>query len=119
VVVAVFPVRVMQVTSDDEVDVARMRDALVTATGFVSLASSVFGAVMRRRTGVWIRAARSDLVLVDVPVVNVVKVTVVKIVRVSFVGDRAVTASIPMCVLMSRVLIACHGLPPSVALPRD
>ena len=107
-VVAVFSVRVVQVASDDEVDVVVVRDALVAATGLVGVASTVFGTVMRRRAAAWIQAGRGDLVLVDVPAVRVVKVTVVKVVGVSLVGDRTVTASIPMCVLMSGVLTASH-----------
>ena len=108
VVVAVFSVRVVQVASDDEVDVVAVRDALVAATGLVGVASTVFGTVMRWRAAAWIQAGRGDLVLVDVPAVRVVKVTVVKVVGVSLVGDRTVTASIPMCVLMSGVLTASH-----------
>lgn len=114
-VVAVSPVGVVQVAPDEEVDVVAVRHALMPTPALVGVALSVFGALMRRRTNVWIRRTRSDVVLVDMSIMDVVKMAVVKVVGVSSMSDRSVPASIPVCVLMSGVLTASHGTP-SVAL---
>jgi hypothetical protein len=92
--------------------VVGMRDALVAAPESMSVAPPVFDTTMRRRAVAGIRGVPREVVFVDVIFMNVVQVTVVEIVGVSFVGDRSVTAPIPMCVLMSGVIVACHGVLP-------
>jgi hypothetical protein len=115
VIVAVFPVGMVQVAADDEVDVIAVGNPFVTTRWSMGVVRRVLRTFVRRSAAARVRAAGREPMLVDVSVVSVVEVTVMEIVGVAFVGDGSMTAAIPVLVRVSGVLLACHGvLPPHV-----
>jgi hypothetical protein len=108
VVVAVTPVRVVQVVADDEVDVVAVGDGLVAAALGVNVAGLVLAALVRRCARRLVLPLDGQPVLVDVPVVHVVQVALVQVVGVSLVHDGLVAAAGAVRVGVPRVLIAAH-----------
>jgi len=92
VVVAVRAVGVVQVTSDEEVDVVAVRHGGVTTAGAVGVRGVVRAARVARRARGWVGAADLEDTLIDVAVVGVVEVTVVEVVDVVAVLHGGVTA---------------------------
>jgi hypothetical protein len=93
VVVAVGPVRVVQVALDEVVDVVPVRYPLVPARRAVNVSLGMPGAAVRRRAVRRVRGADLERVIVDVVSVHVVKMTVVEIIDVVAVVHRDVAAA--------------------------
>ena len=108
VVVAVVPVRVMEMTVDEIVDVVAVGHRLVSAAGAVDMALLVTGASVLGGAGGRIPLAHLDHVLVHVVAVGVVEVAVVEIVHMVTVldGDVAATGAVDVFVVL--VLVAVH-----------
>ena len=92
-VVAMSAVRVMEMTGDQVVDMIAMRDRVVPASGAVDMAGVVLVTGVAGGTGVGVRRADRDHVLVDVIPVWVVQVAVVGEVDMTVVNDRGVAAA--------------------------
>jgi hypothetical protein len=110
VIVAVSGVRVMEVSSDEIVDVIAVGDGVVAAARAVRVSLRVAGARVRRSAGVGIRCVDADGALVDVALVRPVKVSIMDVVGMPGVRDRGVTA--PGSVLVGMVLVGfviSHG----------
>jgi hypothetical protein len=119
VVVAVVPVRVVQVPIDQVVGVVAVRDGLVTASGSVPVVGTVAPAIVVG--GAVRRVGRIDgeLVLVDVLFVRMVQVPVVEVVGVALVPHRRVPAARPVLVRVRLVGYVCHvSLPPEGEAPK-
>ncbi len=109
-VVAVAVARVMQMPVDHEVDVVSVRKRVMSAANAMFVVDRVSTARVRRRTGVGVRLAYRDGVLVDVAFVGVMKVAVVSIVLVPSMADHRVTATGAVGVRMNLVrLVRAHG----------
>ena len=91
-IVAVAPVRVVQVAADQIVGVVAMRDAGVTAARAVHMGPFVRPARVRGRARRGVGPGHLDHVLVDVIVVKVVEMAIVQVIDVSLVTDRRVPA---------------------------
>jgi hypothetical protein len=115
VIVAVAPVRVMQMAIDDVVGVIAVGDRVVAAVSAVLMSVVVLTAVVRRRARGRVRAADGEGVLVDVIAVDVMKMAVVKEVMMAIVLDRLVAAAraVGVGVLVVRLVFGAHGLGPS------
>jgi hypothetical protein len=98
VVVAVGPVRVMQMAADDIVDVVPVRDGLVTAVGAMCVGLRMFAAIVLRRAVRRVRGIHGKAVLVHMVAVDVVQVSVVEVIDMVAVLDRSMAA--PRFVLM-------------------
>jgi hypothetical protein len=97
VIVAVVTVGVMQVAVDEIVNVVTVGYRFVPAARAVLMAGLMTGAMMIRRTPIWILRSHLDHMFLHkcrggVPN-GMVKVPVVNIINVIFVFDRGVTAS--------------------------
>jgi len=112
VIVAVPAVLIVQVTGDEVVGVASVRNGLVAARRAVFVVRVVARAVVPALTVLRIRARDSKHVFVDVRFVHVMQVPVVEIVDVRFVQYGGVSASgcVRMPVLIVR-LVVCHRVP--------
>jgi hypothetical protein len=91
-IVAVGPVRVVQVLTHQVVDVVTVRDGLVAARRPVHVAGLVIPAAVCRRAGVGVGGANRDDVFVDVGLVREMQVPVVQVVGVTVVTDGGVAA---------------------------
>ena len=107
-VVAVVPVRVVQVTIHQVVDMVAVRDGLVTAARAVHVVRVVALAGVPGRAARGVLVAHIDRVLVDVTVVVVVQVTVVEVVHVVSVLHGDMPAAGVMLVVVVLVLVAAH-----------
>lgn len=95
---------------DHEVDVISVRKRVMSAADAMFVVDCVSTARMRRRTGVRVRSAYLDRVLVDVAFVGVMKVTVVCVVLVPSMADHGVAATRGVSVRMNLVrLVRAHG----------
>ncbi len=92
-VVAMVPVRVVQVTVDQVVDVVSMRNGLMAASRSVLVPGLMPAALMLRRTPIGICRRHLDRVLIDVVAVHVMQVPVVQIIDMIAVAHRGVPAS--------------------------
>ena len=107
-VVAVVPVRVVQVTVDQVVHVISMGHGLVSAEGAVNMGRVVVFAGVLRRALRRVLRAHLDAVLVHVTVVGGVHVTVMEIVHMVAVFDAGVAAVGSVGVIVVLVLVAVH-----------
>jgi hypothetical protein len=92
VVVAVVPVRVVQVAVDEIVDVIAMRHGLMPATGAVLMPRFVSLATMLGRAAIRVLRRHLDGVLIDVVAVHMVQVPIVQIVDMIAMTYRRVAA---------------------------
>ncbi|HEY3822281.1 MAG TPA: hypothetical protein VGL81_34185 [Polyangiaceae bacterium] len=101
VVVAVRPVRVVQMATDEVIDVVAVGNGLVAAARSVLVVRGVLRADMPSRAIRLVGGADGEGVLVDVITVHVVKVTVVQKVLVAVVANADVTTTgrVPMSVI--------------------
>mgnify|MGYP000086895459 CR=1 FL=1 len=101
VIVTVVTMRVMQMSSDQIVDMVTMRDSLVTTVRPVNMTLVVFATLMIRRTSGRIRAADLQNVLDNLAVLLlVVEVPIMKKVGVTIVLDGGMTAVGPMLMIV-------------------
>jgi hypothetical protein len=107
-VVAVSAMWMMQVRSDDEIHVVAVRYGSVTTSRRMFVIGVVLAALVGRGAIGWVGAADGELVLVDVVGVHIVHVTVVQVVGVAVVRDRRMTATCPVGVCVTGVLLAAH-----------
>ncbi len=108
-VVAVIPVRVMEVTVDEVVDVIPVRDRFVAAAGPVDVVVRVGVAVVGRTAG-RVRGVDLERVLFDRAARGVMQVTVVNVVDVIPVLDGGVAAARAVNVIMVVVRMGHGGL---------
>ena len=86
-------VRVVQVTIDQVVHVARVRHRLMATAGAVLVTRRVGGAVVARGASLGVSGARLQLVALGVRPLRVVEVALVEVVGVPFVLDSDVSAA--------------------------
>ena len=91
-IVAVFPVRMVQVPLDQIVGVIAVQHGLVSAIGSMNVAGFVCPALVVRRAAILVRRPVGQRVLVDMISMYVVQMTVVKIIGVAVVPNRGVAA---------------------------
>jgi hypothetical protein len=106
VVVAVIPVRVMQVAFDEIVDVIAVRHGLMAASRAMHVRMVMPAALMLRRAPIRIGCRHLDDVLVDMVLVHVMEVTVVEVVDVIAVPDGCMSARKAVLMRMVGVLSA-------------
>ena len=109
VVVAVIPVRVVQVPIDEVVDVVAVRNGFVPAVRAVDVSLVVPGAGVSGGAVRRVPLADLDHMLIDVVFVDVVQVPVVKVVDVAVVHDGGVPAVGAVHVVVALVFVAVHG----------
>ena len=110
-IVTMFLMRVVQVATDDVVHVISVWHGFVSTLRTVRMGRFVPTAGVRRSARGRIHLPRRDDMLVDVPLVNVMKVAVVKVVFVPFVLDRlvATVGTMLMVVLLVHLVIRHHS----------
>jgi hypothetical protein len=124
-IVAVLPVRMVQVAAHQVIDVIAVRDALMPAVRAVDVIGLMLSALVIGRAALQIRAGRSHSVLVHVVVVNVMHMTVVQIVGVAIMFYCGVSAirSMRMGMILMLGAGASHRFmplsPTMRAFPRD
>ena len=115
-------VRKVKVAIHDVAHVVTVRDSLVPASGAMHVTFFMAGTGVVRRASRRIGRAHFDHVLVDVPVVHMVKMTVMDVVHVIIVAHGGVAASGAMhmrVVCMLGVGALAHGCPPGIAAASD
>jgi hypothetical protein len=100
VVVAVIPVGVVQVVTDQVVRVITVRNRLVPATRPVLVARLMAAALVIRSALVGMRRIHGDRMLVDVVPVRVMKVPIVQVVDVPVVLERGMAAVRPVSMIV-------------------
>lgn len=106
-VIAVCPVRVMEVAAYQVVLVIAVRYHLVSASGTVPVRGIVAIALVIRRAPVRVRAADSDRVLLDRGAGLMLQVSVLQVISVVVVADGHVAAARAML-----VRVVSHKRPP-------
>jgi hypothetical protein len=113
VIVAVVAVRMMQVSSDEVVDVVSVRHGFVAAAGAMLVGGIVGATSMGRRARRWVRCTNSERVLVDSVALRVVQVAVVEVVGVAVMLHGLVAAAGAVLVRVIRVsLVIGHERSP-------
>lgn len=102
-VVAVAPVRVVEVIADQIVDVIAVGNGLMAAAGAVDVAGFVALADVLRRAGIRVLGGNFQRALVDVIAVHGVQAAVVQVVHVASVADGGVTAAFAVDVRVLRM----------------
>jgi hypothetical protein len=97
-VVAVVRVRVMQMASDEVVDVVAVGNRLMTAASAVDVAGLVAFTSMLRRTSRGVLDVDLEYVLIDVVVVRMMQMALVQVVEMIAVRHRDVAAAGPVLV---------------------
>jgi hypothetical protein len=97
VIVAVFAVRMMEMSVHQVIGVIPMRHRLMTAVRPVSVCGFVRAAVVARGAVGRIRSAYRNCVVVDVAVVNMMQVSVMQIIGMAVVLDGGVAAILAVC----------------------
>lgn len=92
VIVAVFPVRMVQVPLDQIVGVIAVQHGLMPAIGSMNVAGFVCPALVVRRAAILVRRPIGQRVLVDMISMYVVQMTVVKIIGVPVMRHCLVSA---------------------------
>jgi hypothetical protein len=111
VVVAVVPVRVVEMARHEVIGVIGVGHGLVAASRTVHVGRLVGAAVAAGGAAVGVRP-RTEAVLLDVVSMGVVEVAVVELVGVPVVDDRRVPAGGAVAVRvvgMGLMLVVCHG----------
>ena len=108
-IVAVFAVRMMEVSVHQVIGVIAMRHRLVAAVRSVSVCGFVRAAVVARGAIGGIRSAHRNCVVVDVAIVNMMQVSVVQIIGVAIVLDGGMAAILAVCMGVTLVLNARCG----------
>jgi hypothetical protein len=101
VIVAVVAVRMMQVSSDEVVDMVSVRHGFVATTGAMLVGRIVGTTSMGRRARGRVRCANRERVLVDSIDLRVVQMAVVEVVSVPVVlhGSMAAAGAVLVCVI--------------------
>ena len=95
-IVAMIAVRVVQMATDQIVDVVAMRHRLVAASRSMPVGGVVSAAAMVRRAAIGISGAYSNDMLIDMVVMRVMQMAIMEIVGVSIMANRNVAATRPM-----------------------
>jgi len=114
-VVAVVPIRVVQVAVDEVVDVVAVRHSLVPAAYAVLVGTVMAPTIVLRSALRGILNTYRDCVLVNVVPVRMVKMAFVKVVCVAVMFYRQVAAALPVRVRMRFVnwMSRIHRGPPA------
>lgn len=112
-VVAVVPVRVMQVTLDQIVEMIPVGNRFMATAGPVNVACLVPRAGMIRRTHIRVFVADLQAMLVDMITVRKMEIPIMQVVDVALVLDPrvATTGAVSMTVSFMNVAIRHFGLP--------
>jgi len=110
VVVAVVAVRMVQVASDEVIDMIAVRHRLVAAAGAMRVARLMAGAAVGSRAAVGVGLGDLDHVLVDMIAVGMVQVPVMQMVHMALMAHGGVTAAGPMLVRVIGVLLSAAGV---------
>ncbi len=112
-IVAMLGMRVVEMSLDKVVDVIPVRDLFMSAIRAVAMVRLVSRARMTAGTRVRIRGIRRVRMLVDMPLVFMMKVPVVKIIRMPLVLQRSVSAAFSVRVLVGVVnFVLGHKIAP-------
>ena len=103
------PMRMVQVTVDEVIDMVAMRHGLVAAAGTMHMVGGMPAAGMTSGAGRGVLRIDADGMFVDMVAVHMVQVAVVQIVHVAVVLDGRVAAARTVDVGMVRVGGAGHG----------
>ena len=109
VIVAVVPVRMVQVPADQVIHVIGVRNRFVPAARSVHVAALSVTALLLRGALHGIARVGLEAMLVHVIPVNVVHMAFVQIIGVAFVFDRGMPTVAAVGVAMSGVGITSHG----------
>lgn len=104
-IVAMIPMRMVQVAIDKKIDMVAMRHRLVTATRTVLVRLVVSRALMRGCAGRGIRRIDLEPMLDDLVTVLMMQVSIVEIIHVSGMLDGSMTATRAMPVVVFGVLV--------------
>ena len=107
-IVAVACMLVVQMPLDEIIYVTRMRHGFMTARIAVFVRRRVGGAIVTGRATSRICFRISQLVLVDMSFVRVMKVAVMKVVGMIVVFHARVTTGVTMLVVVSSMGVVCH-----------
>lgn len=116
VIVAMSAVRMVKMTSDQEIDVVAVRDRFVTAAGPVLVLALMAPTIVIGRASLWIPAPDLDHVFVDVAVMGMMQVAIMQVVDMIAMpeGDMATIGAMGMgMVLMDQMLLCSHDYSPS------
>ena len=102
-VVAVISVRMVQMTSDQVVDVIPVRDHVVPTIGAVLVRRAMLPAGVLGSAAFGVDVADLEHVLVDVVAVQVMQMTVVQVVEMIVVFDRSMPAGRPVLMIVAGV----------------
>ena len=114
-IVAVVAVRMVQMASDEEVDVTSVRNPLVSTAFAVHVCRVMLVARVLGRAAVRVVRVDGERVLVDVVAVGMMQMPVVQVVGVALVQQRDMPAAGPMLVVVIGVGLVVHV--PRVARP--
>ncbi len=103
VVVAVAPVRVVEVIADQVVDVIAVGHGFMATARTVNMAGLVAPADVLRRAGIGVPGRNFQRALVDVIAVHGVQAAVVQVVHVASVADGRVAAALAVDVRVLRM----------------
>jgi hypothetical protein len=109
-------VRMVKMTSDQEIDVVAVRDRFVTAAGPVLVLALMAPTIVIGRASLWIPAPDLDHVFVDVAVMGMMQVAIMQVVDMIAMpeGDMATIGAMGMgMVLMDQMLLCSHDYSPS------
>ncbi|WP_242467768.1 hypothetical protein [Thiocapsa imhoffii] len=107
-IIAVIPVRVMEMAFDQIVDMIPVRYRLVPAAGSMHVTGVMTSAVMRRRALIGIGRSHRNDVLVDMVSMRMMEMPVVQVIDVAVVLDRRVPATGAMFMIVIGVFLAAH-----------
>ena len=112
VIIAMVAVRVVQVTSDEIIDVIAVRHCGVTAIGAVDVVFGVCSTIMRGSASNGIGTIDSERVLFDAGRGRVMQMAIVEIIHMPFVLDRDMATAWAVGVVVWFVMIVSHGHSP-------
>jgi hypothetical protein len=113
VIIAMVPVRMMQVSVDKVIGMVAVRNRFMTATRSMLVRRIMSGTAMVRRAAIRVPGAHLNNMLIDMILMRMVKVAVMKIVDVAVVPNGHVATACPMGVRVigvDRMIVRSHGL---------
>jgi hypothetical protein len=108
VIVAVRPVRVVQMVTHQEIRVIAMRNGLVATIRPVAMVNRVGIAIVLGCAPSRVFVGNVDLVLVDVSIMLVVQMALVHVIHVPCMHHRRMSATITVLVCVGDVSRMCH-----------
>jgi hypothetical protein len=112
VIVAMIAVRMVQVPTNQIIDVVSVGNRLVTTVGAMLMRRIMSTAVVLRRAAIRIRCSDCDHVFIGKTVMHMLQMAVVEIIDVALVPDRGMTTVRPVDVRRfgpTRMICGGHG----------